>query len=428
MNSSSKSNFSMFYTKFTVSALVALFICTAHISTAQSPATEKESVIPVFAETVKVGTVSEKIKTSGDLIPMLGVNLNPEASGKIIEIFVDVGSKVKKGDKLAQINDEVQRAQLEQAQAAITVAKATIRMQKVMVKSSKTNLVSAKAALEASVSTLTNLSKTKERLEKLFTEGAVSRQSLDNAITQYDSSVANHTAAQSNVEKAVNAIESALMTLEMRAAELIRANANLNAVRVSVENTVVDAPFDGVISERYVDPGAMASLIGTMFKLEQNDPVKIIGTIIEKDIERIEAGKTEVIIKVDSISKEFRGILKKVYPAVDSKTRTCKIEIIIENDDNLLRTGMFAKLELLIRTHKNVVVTQRDSLIKHENDYYAYIIEDNRAVRRKVKVGITDDGIFEILDGMKSGDIMITRGTDFIREGSLVSHDLGEQK
>ncbi len=390
-------------------------------------ASKTEQATPVYSQIVTTGTISQKIKTSGEIKPMLGVSLIPEASGKIEEIYVDVGDFVRKGQKLAQINDETQQAQFAQAKASLNVANASIKMQEVTIESSRSSLVSAKAAVEASESQLKNLTVTRKRLEKLFSEGAVSRQDVDDIITKYDNANAAHIAAQTNVKRASDAVQTALVTLEMRKAELTQATANLNAVKVNLDKTIVDAPFEGVITARYEDPGANANMSKALFDIQQSNPVKIIGTIIEKDLYQIIAGKTNVVITVDSVEGEFKGVVTKIYPSIDNSSRTGKIEIHLDNPENKLRTGMFAKIDVLVATHENAVIVPRDSLVKYDNNYLAYVVEKHGdkyiAVKRDVKVGIFDDSKVEIVSGLKAGDRLISKGTEFVREGAPVSID-----
>ncbi len=393
----------------------------------KSSSTRSEQATPVYSQLVTTGTISQKIKTSGEIKPMLGVSLIPEASGKIEEIYVDVGDFVKKGQKLAQINDETQQAQFAQAKASLNVANASIKMQEVTIESARSSLVSAKAAVEASESQLKNLTVTRKRLEKLFSEGAVSRQDVDDIITKYDNANAAHVSAQTNVKRASDAIQTALVTLEMRKAEQTQATANLNAVKVNLEKTIVDAPFDGVITARYEDPGANANMNKALFDIQQSNPVKIIGTVIEKDLYQLVAGKTSVAITVDSVAGEFKGVVTKIYPSIDNSSRTGKIEIHLNNADNKLRTGMFAKIDVLVTTHENAVIVPRDSLVKYENNYLAYVVEKQGdryiAVKRDVKVGIFDDDKVEVISGLKAGDRLISKGTEFVREGAPVSID-----
>lgn len=394
---------------------------TATQTSVNTPAKGNEVATPVFSEIVKAETISQRIKTTGDIKPMLGVSLVPETSGKLEEILVDVGDVVKKGQKLAQINDEIQQAQYAQAMAALNLAKTSVESQKVAIESAKSALVSSKASVEASDSQLKNLTVTRKRLEKLFAEGAVSRQDVDDIITKYDNANAAHISAQSNVKRSSDAVQTALMGLEMRKAELAQAEANLNNVKVNLDHTIVDAPFDGVITARYADPGAKAETGQALFDIEQNSPVKIIGSVSEKDLYQIDGGQTEVIVKVDSLAGDFKGVVKKVYPSIDSSSRTGKIEIHMPNKDNTLRTGMFAKLEILVSTHEGAVIIPRDALVRYEGGCLTFVVENNRAVKRQIKIGIIDDNRVEVIEGLKAGERIISKGIEFIRDGALVS-------
>ena len=199
-----------------------------------------------------------------------------------------------------------------------------------------------------------------------------------------------------------------------------------------MDKTVVDAPFDGVITARYEDPGANANVAKPLFDIQQSNPVKIIGTITEKDLYQLVAGKTNVVITVDSIAEKFDGIVTKIYPSIDNSTRTGKIEIHLDNPDNKLRTGMFAKIDVLSITHENAVVVPRDSLIKYENNYLAYVIEKQEdkyiATRREVKVGIIDDDKAEVLEGLRLGEIYVCKGTEFVRVGTSVNPNFVEKQ
>ena len=88
---------------------------------------------------------------------------------------------------------------------------------------------------------------------------------------------------------------------------------------------------------------------------------------------------------------------------------------------------MFAKIDVLVTTHENAVIVPRDALIKYGSNYLAYVVEKQGdtliAVKREVKIGIIDDKDVEIISGLKAGDRLISKGTEFVREGSPVSID-----
>ncbi|EKD82227.1 MAG: Efflux transporter, MFP component, RND family, partial [uncultured bacterium] len=217
-----------------------------------------------------------------------------------------------------------------------------------------------------------------------------------------------------------DAIMSAKMSIGVRKAELIQAEANLNAVQVALDNTMVRAPFDGVIVSRRSDTGAMANPAVALFRIEKNDPVRIIASVIEKDIDQIKAGKTRVMIHFDSIDAVYEAVADLVYPSIDVVSRTGRVEILLKNPESRLRTGMFAKLSFLLNTSSDVPIVSRDSLVRHNGQHFAYVIENGFAVKRQVMIGIIDENRVEIVSGLKPGEQIVARGLEFIREGSPV--------
>ena len=111
---------------------------------------------------------------------------------------------------------------------------------------------------------------------------------------------------------------------------------------------------------------------------------------------------------------------------VDPVSRTGKVEVLVPNKDKMLMSGMFANINFVVETHENVPVVSRDSLLKYDGKFYVYVIEDGKAVRRPVRTGITQDTTVEILAGLKSGETIISKGIEFIREGSRVSVASGD--
>ena len=375
---------------------------------------------PVVVIKVLKGNISKQIITSGDILPEYGVNLHPETAGPIVEIKVSEGSKVSKGQTLAIIDNEVQKARLEQAKASVTVAKAAVEMDKVQIKTARSRLKSAKAQADAVTAQVKNLKANKGRLEKLFKEGAISKQQLDDIRTRYEATKANERAAKAAIQQAQDAILSAQMTYQMKLAQLTQAKANLIAANVQYEDCFLKAPFEGIITKRNLDPGAMANPAMAVFRLEKMNPVKIIGSLIEKDLLKVTANKTKAIIKVDTFSKSFHNRVAKVYPAINKVTRTGQFELKLDNPDLNLRSGMFASIKLLIETRNGTVIIPRDALLRNKKEYFAFKIVDGKAIKVKVKTGLVQEDKIEILEGLTENDTIICQGLEFIKSGSNI--------
>lgn len=390
------------------------------LEASEQPA-ETLQATPVVAQRVTTGDIHRQLLTSGDILPMLGVDLYPKTAGQIIRFDVSEGSIVKEGDLVAEIDHRIQDAQLEQAQAAFTVANAAVEMQEVMVQTARSGLISAKAQAEAVRAQATNLSSSRARLEMLYKEGAISKQQLDDVAAQHDSTKAQLVAATSAIRQAEDAILSNQMTLKMKQAQQIQARANLHTVEVQREDAFIRAPFPGVITRRNVDPGAMATPAQPILRLEKMSQVKVIGSLAEKNFLLLEPGKTEVRVRVDTLEKEFAGKVAKIYPAIDAKTRTGQFEVILDNPELALRSGMFTHIRLFLETAQGAVVIPRDALLAHNGERAAIRITASGVTEKvSVRTGIVQENRIEILDGLKAGDLIVTQGLEFIRIGGRV--------
>ncbi len=392
-------------------------------------AVDAEKAPPVVVVRVKTADISQELQTSGEVLPFLGADIHPKIGGEIIKINVSEGSMVKPGDVLAEIDHRILDAQLEQAKAAVTVARAAAEVQEVMYKTSKTSLTSAKAQYEAVQANVTNLATTRKRFEHLFKEGAVSAQQLDDIVARHDAAKAQLVSAESAIRQAEDGIETSRVTLKMKQAQLAQAESNLNAVEVQRENAFVKTPFAGVITKKLLDPGAMANVAQPIFRLEQMNPVKVIGSLVEKDLLSLQAKKTKATVRIALLNREFSGIVDKVYPAISAKTRTGEFELVIDNPDNVLRSGMYTSISLYLDTAKGAVIVPRDALLTQGIDMVAIRVnKDSIAERVKVRVGIVQNTSAQILEGLEPGDLIVSQGPELVKTGSRVKPILVEDK
>lgn len=191
-------------------------------------------------------------------------------------------------------------------------------------------------------------------------------------------------------------------------------------VGLQFEKAPVESPLTGIIGRVYVDKGTNVTPQTPIAMVVDIDKVKIELDIPEKYLPRISIGQ-EAGINVDAYPEEkFKGDVSKISPIVDLDTRTAPIEIIIPNTDHRLKPGMFARAQLIIEVHKNVPVILKEAVVGREPNLYVYIIENKKAVLRKITLGIRQGGSIEIPDGLKEGDLVVIMGQQKLRDGASV--------
>ena len=332
---------------------------------------EKIEKIPVQVAESKIISIQHVLDQTGDIRPMIEVNVYPKVPGKIIEkLLVEKGDFVKSGDLVATLEDKTIRAQVDEAEAALELAQARLEV----------------------------IEKDYVRLENLYREKALARQKLD------------HIKAERKSAKA----------------QIRRAQAALQQITILFRDHNIYAPISGYVSARYVDRGAMSSVGQPIIRISSEKELKLITTVTEKDFPHIKKGM-EVEIKVDSFpDKIFKGGVSIINPTLDPATRTGEIEVHILNRERLLRSGMFAHVKLFLGKRKGVVI-DRDALnrLPGTGSYYVYVVEDGRAVLKNVKIGTGQGNYVEITDGLTEGEQVVVKGQNRLKDGALVVVKIG---
>lgn len=334
---------------------------------------EKIEKIPVQVAESKIISIRHVLDQTGNIRPMIEVNVYPKVSGKIIEkLLVEKGDFVKRGALVAALEDETIRAQVEEAKAALDLAQARLEV----------------------------IEKDYVRLENLYREKALARQKLDHIKAERKSAK-----AQIRKEKAV-----------------------LQQITILFKDHRIYAPISGYVSARYVDRGAMSSIGQPIVRISSEKELKIVTTVTEKDFPHVKKGM-EAEVTVDSFpDRVFKGGVSIINPTLDPATRTGEIEVHILNMGRLLRSGMFAHVKLFLGKRKGIVI-ERDALnrLPGTGNYYVYVVEDGRAALKNVKTGTGQGNYVEITDGLTEGEQVVVKGQNRLKDGIPVIVEQGSK-
>jgi membrane fusion protein (multidrug efflux system) len=192
-------------------------------------------------------------------------------------------------------------------------------------------------------------------------------------------------------------------------------------VGLKFERAPVESPLTGVVGRIYVDVGQSVNAQTPAALVLNPDKVKVDLDIPEKYLPKISLGQ-EANIAVDAYPGEvFLGKVTEISPVVNLDNRTAPIEIRIENPGRLLKSGMFARVSLIIEKHLAVPVILKEAILGRGADTYVYVIENKRAVTRKVALGIHSGPYYEVRQGLKEGDDVVIVGQQRLYENALVS-------
>ena len=190
-----------------------------------------------------------------------------------------------------------------------------------------------------------------------------------------------------------------------------------------LENTVLCSPIDGVVTARNYDVGDMYTMSMPIYTVEQIKPVKLLVGISESDYTKVKKGDA-VEITVDALpGQTFTGKVGKIYPTVDAATRTFLVEIVVPNNGNVLRPGMFARVTVTFGVNNNVVIPDV-AVVKQQGsgERFVYILNQDGTVNyQKVLLGRRMGAEYEVLEGMPSGAKVVTGGQIRLKDGVKVT-------
>jgi membrane fusion protein, multidrug efflux system len=188
-----------------------------------------------------------------------------------------------------------------------------------------------------------------------------------------------------------------------------------------LENTVLRAPINGVVTARNYDQGDLYSG-QPIYVVQQITPVKLLVGISETDYTKVKKGD-EVEITADAIpGRTFTGKVNKVYPTIDAASHTFTTEVLVANSDRVLRPGMFTRVTVRFGVNNSIVVPDEAvSKMQGSGQRCVYVVKsDNTVELAIVTIGRHFDKYYEILSGLSDGDTVVTKGSASLKDGSKI--------
>lgn len=195
-------------------------------------------------------------------------------------------------------------------------------------------------------------------------------------------------------------------------------------VGLKFQEAPVESPIDGIIGRVYVDIGTNVSPQDRIALVVSMEKMKINLDIPEKYLARVSLGQ-KAALYVDAYPEEkFTGEVAKISPVVDIGTRSFPIEITASNSELRLKSGMFAKVSLILGSHPQAALIFKEAIVGHFPDTYVYIVKNNKALMSKITLGISSGPYVEVLDGVTEGDMVVIVGQQRLYDNAPVSVEM----
>lgn len=339
---------------FPLSLLLAIAL-TACSSTTPPPAKDAAKVEtrdshPVETARVEQGELTARYAATATLQAEHEAKLISEVPGTVLDLLVEEGDAVRKGQLLARIDAAHSRLQLREANADLQRRQNDVA-----------------------------------RGEKLLARKLIAANAQDQAESEF----------------------------AVRRAEV-------NLARVRVEKSEIRAPFDGIITRRWIKQGQLLAANAAVFDMANFTDLRAELRVPERDAVAIAAGQ-RVDFTVDALgSRQFEARVERVAPVVDRDSGTVKVTVRVDNQDHSLRPGLFTRMDIAFLHVANAVLMPKTAVLGSRGAETAYVIEDGKAHRQPIRTGHDSGTRVQVLEGLAVGAEVVVTGQASLNEGSLV--------
>jgi HlyD family secretion protein len=359
--------------------------------------------------------IATYLTLDGQIAPLEQSTLAFQQSGMITKINVNIGDMVHRGQLLATIDPSVLQAQLQQARAQAVQysasAKGAVVGYPIQTQTNEATLQTAKASLD-------NARLVYNQNLQLYKQGYVSQTTLQQ-------SQANYVQAQQTYNNAVVGMRNNVVSLQnvkSQQAQAASAAANAQLLGTQLSQTYLYSPYDAVIANRLVDPGAYASPSQPVLQVARIDKIWINVNVPDNDLSYVRPGVPVTFRSGSLPGRSFNAPIQTVNAVPTSGTLSYLARIQLHNPGYVLRGGMLVAVTVTRQRAANATVVPRTAVAQTENGNIVYIVNGGKAQAVPVQVGVQTDTLAQVISPrVHPGTMVVTTRPDALKDGSLVA-------
>lgn len=406
----------------------------------------QQVAITVNTNTISPLTIEQYVTVSSKVSSDNEVSVMPKVSGTVKKVNVSLGDTVKAGDVLFEIDDSDLKLQVKQAQAGLQSAQAGLQSSQAGLKSAQANYdmnvggnyQTQLDQLQSNVNTyqiqyndlLTSLNQKKE----LYAIGGASKQDVDDLQSSVEKAKLQLDTAKNELETKKTqileetkktsqaSVDQAQASVSQSQASIAQSQVSLESAQKSLNDTKVVAEIGGVIGSMNISEGSTVNTGSAAMTIVSMDKIKVAFNVSEDAINRVSVG-SKAYVTISSVSDDpIEVSVSNVSPSADSQTKLYTVEAYIDNPTGDIKPGMFASVKLVLDKKDNTISVPLNTVIEKNGEKYVYVVDsENIAHKKNVETGLKNDEYIEITSGVDMGDVVVTKGQDFLSDGSLVN-------
>ena len=352
---------------------------------ASPPAARETRVVPAAS-----ARVARTVVATGTLAAEDQMVLGAKVPGRLAEISVDLGSRVRKGDVVARLDPSDYRLRVQQAQAGLQQAR--VRLGLAPEGTSDRFTPEDTALVRQARAVLDEARLTRDRFEKLWEQQLIARAPLDNAVATFQ-------VAEGRYQDAIEEVRNRYAVIAQRRSELELAQQQLS-------DTVLLSPMDGAASQRQASVGEYLAAGAPVVTLVRVHPLRLRLAVPEREAAEVRVGQT-VRLTVEGDTTVYGGRVARLAPGITEQNRTLLVEAEVPNERAVLRPGAFAKAEIVMSAEESVVMVPASAIVTFAGIEKVLTVEDGKVVEKRVQTGRRSGDSVHIVAGLAAGELVV---------------------
>ncbi len=424
---------------------LALVAAAAFLVTGCGGKPKQQGPPPLAVDVAKASQrdIATFISLDGQIAPVQESILSSPQSGTIASVNVNEGDRVARGELLASLDASALVAQLAASEATVASARAKLQGSTVQapisqqqygsaVTQAQMNLQQAQNRVSTARAALKNAQLTYQSNQQLAAQGYVSavaleqsraayvaaQQELNNALQALPAAQAALTTSRTNTQQ--TAVDRA--TIDQNRAALQEAQANVTLLQTEIAQSAIYAPFDGIVTQRLLDPGAFAGPNQPIVRVSELDVVYVNANVPDEDLTYVHSGTTATFTSDSLPGRTFTGRIFNVNATPTQGTLSYRARIREVNPDAALRGGMLVSVKIRSEYARNAVVVPRTAIFQTDQGANVFTVVDGKAKLLPVQLGLQTDTLSQVRGGtIRPGTVVITTRPDALQDGSVVA-------
>lgn len=378
--------------------------CSGPYSSQPVAAKGERASAPVRVEALALTGVPEVVTANGELVAEEMAVISTKVPGRVARLAVDLGSVVKEGDLLAELEQEDYAFRVQQAQAQVQQIRSRLALPDPkddrVIPDRTATVKEAKAALEDARLVF-------ETTERLAKEGVVSKIEYERAM-----------ARKQGLEARVQAALAEVANLE---GQLTERKAQLELARQQLRDTVVRAPFSGAITKRTASLGEYLGVNAPVVTLVRQHPLRVRLEVPERAAARVQKGQT-IEVRFEGGSEVVRtGRVVRLSPAIEAQNRALVVEGELPNQDGRLRPGSFVEGVIVVDPHARGLTVPKAAVLSFAGILRSFVVKNGVLEERLIKTGRRFGERVEVTEGLTEGEELVVNANDRMTKGQRVS-------